>query len=118
MEKKNIYSILVFALCLAFINCTNNNEADTILKNDSSVLKVYLNEENNVTVNGEKVLLENLDYYLSSRKNKVSKIYYSRYNSQSPEAPKEVITVIQIIAKQNLPISLFTDSTFNTVVEN
>lgn len=125
MKKKNIYTILVLGLTFVLINCTNKNETQTknentetgnILKNDSSVLKVYLNENNEVLVNGEKVELDSLATYISSRKNNVSGIYYSRYNAQNPEAPKEAITVIEILAKQNLPLALFADSTFTTLV--
>lgn len=126
MKKKNIYTLLVLGLTIVLINCTNKNEADTknenietgnILKNDSSVLKVYLNENNEVLVNGEKVELDSLNAYISSRKNKLSGFYFSSYNAQDPEGPKELITVMEILTKQNLPLALFGDSTFTTTVQ-
>lgn len=125
MKQKNIYLILLLSVSLALINCTNKNEADTknennasntILKNDSSVLKVYLNAENNVLVNGKHVELDSLDAYISSRKDRLSGFYYSRYNAQDPEGPAEAITVIEVLTKQNLPLALFSDSTFTTTV--
>jgi len=115
-------------LSIALVNCADNKEADAEkdsqvtaspnLPPDSTILKVYLNENNNVIVNGEQVALDSLNAYISSRRNKMSNIYFSRYNAQNPEGPKEMITAIEIIAKQNLPISFFPDSTFSTVIEN
>lgn len=121
MKQKNIYSCLLLILSITLVNCADNDQRVTTIPNppaDSSVLKVYLNEENNVMVNGEQVALDSLDAYISLRRNKVSNIYFSRYNAKDPEGPKEMITVIEIIAKQNLPLSFFPDSTFSTVVEN
>ncbi len=128
MKRKNIYSSLLLILSITLVNCADNKEADAEkdsqvttspnLPPDSTVLKVYLNENNNVMVNGEQVALDSLDTYISLRRNKVKNIYFSRYNAQDPEGPKEMITVIEIIAKQSIPITFFPDSTFSTVVEN
>ena len=128
MNWKKIYCTFLLILIVTLVNCADNKEANADKDNqvatspnlspDSTVLKVYLNENNNVIVNGVQVDLDSLDSYISSRRNKVSNIYYSRYNAQDPEGPKETIKVMEIIAKQNLPISFFPDSTFSTVIEN
>lgn len=128
MKRKIIYSGFLLILSITLVNCADNKEADAErdsqlttspnLPPDSTILKVYLDENNNVRVNGEQVALDSLDAYISLRRNKAKKIYFSRYNAQDPEGPKEMITVIEIIAKQNIPFSFFPDSTFSTVVEN
>jgi hypothetical protein len=119
--------LVVLTLIITSLKCTNNNPANSsTTKNpqstkklaiDPAILKIYVNENGNVKLNGEYVSLERLDIIIDSNKSNVKSVYYSRYNAQEYEGPKESLQVLGILIKYRLPLMFYTDSTFSQVAK-
>jgi hypothetical protein len=127
MRIKNTFLLFVLTLIITSLKCTNNNPANSsTTKNpqstkklaiDPAILKIYVNENGNVKLNGEYVSLERLDIIIDSNKSNVKSVYYSRYNAQEYEGPKESLQVLGILIKYRLPLMFYTDSTFSQVAK-
>ena len=119
---KTIATILtiVSILLISCAQSTSNNNASTTNNStqiiDTLSLKVYVNQQGTITVNGTIVTLWQLDTKMQHIKNKKGVIFYSRDNQQA-DPPKESIQVMEIIVKYSLPLKFFSDSTFTQVVE-
>jgi len=84
--------------------------------NLDEVLKIYVNDQGEITSNGDQTSLEELDTLLKAVKDKNGVVYYSRGNIAG-EPPANAMEVIKLIVKYKLPLKFFTDQTFTTLAE-
>ncbi len=126
MKTKAVFFLFLISLSLILYNCTGNSSSNNgvdkndqpIVNNisiDSSILKIYVNKDGKVRVNEREISLAELDSFIDSAKSKTKTVYYSRYNAQEYEGPKESLLVLDIIVKYSLPVRFYTDSTFSQV---
>lgn len=126
MKTKAIFFLFLISLSLILYNCTGNNSSNNsvdrndqpIVNNiaiDSSILKIYVNKDGKVRVNEKEISLAELDSFIDSAKSKTKTVYYSRYNAQEYEGPKESLLVLDIIVKYSLLLRFYTDSTFSQI---
>lgn len=83
-----------------------NNPYD--LAGEGIVLKIHINENGEIEINGKKSLINQLKEQLDILKKENGTVWYSRYNpEEDPEKIKAVVNeVLNEITKRNLPIKL------------
>jgi hypothetical protein len=93
-----------------------NNEASASSRTpelpDTGVIKIYVAYNGKISADGNEVSLKQLDSLLKYIKTQNGKVFYSRFNSQQYEGPKESLAVVNLVIKYNLPLKFYTDSTF------
>lgn len=77
---------------------------------------IYVKKDGRVYLNQVLTDLKGLDEALKQEKKKGCIIFYSR-DDREQDPPETAIQVMDLIAKQELPIQFYTDSTFKEVVE-
>lgn len=82
------------------------------IKNEESI-QVYVDKKGQITLNGNRVSLTELEEALILLKSKNGVVHYSRANV-SNDPPRESMQVLELVVKYELPIKFFTDKTFNT----
>ncbi len=78
-------------------------------------LAIYVKKDGTVLLNGKKTDLKELEAALLQQKEKSGTVFYSR-DDQQQDPPEIAIQVMDLVAKQELPIQFYTDSTFTQVV--
>lgn len=118
---KNVI-ILIFTLFIV-ISCkeSNNNDSKSSDINekthemkDEINLKVYIDQNGSLFIDGVKSDLKTLDESLSVLKESNGTVYYSR--SQTYQGDK-TIEVVDLIASHQLPIAFYTNRTFTERVQ-
>ena len=115
--------LLSLSIPLIITGCSNNkqdgktgNEAvQKVLAADPGVIKVYVEQNGEITANGTSISLTDLDSSFSRLKNNGGIVYYSRANINS-DPPPQSMKVMNLIIKYNLPVKLYTDKTFKVEV--
>jgi len=121
--KTSFLSLAIFATIAA---CSNSDQGNNTADNntvpdqkavivDTNVIKVYVDENGLIMANGNSVSLANLDSSFSKLKANNGTVHYSRANAKG-EPPAESMKVMELVVKYELPIKLFTDNTFSTIV--
>ena len=116
--------LLSLSISLIITGCSNNkqdgktgNEAvQKVLAADPGVIKVYVEQNGEITANGTSISLTDLDSSFSQLKNNGGILYYSRANINS-DPPPQSMKVMNLIIKYNLPVKLYTDKTFKVEVK-
>jgi biopolymer transport protein ExbD len=114
-----LYSIML----LLMTGCANNKQdgeagkdaVQKVLAADPGVIKVYVEQDGEITANGTSVSLTDLDSSFSKLKTSRGIIYYSRANTNS-DPPPQSMKVMNLIIKHDLPVKLYTDKTFKVEV--
>ena len=115
--------LLSLSISLIITGCSNNkqdgktgNEAvQKVLAADPGVIKVYVEQNGEITANGTSISLTDLDSSFSQLKTNGGILYYSRANINS-DPPPQSMKVMNLIIKYNLPVKLYTDKTFKVEV--
>lgn len=115
--------LLSLSIPLIITGCSNNkqdgktgNEAvQKVLAADPGVIKVYVEQNGEITANGTSISLTDLDSSFSQLKTNGGILYYSRANINS-DPPPQSMKVMNLIIKYNLPVKLYTDNTFKVEV--
>jgi hypothetical protein len=119
------YKTFLLSLCtlLLTIGCSNNEQdgntdndaVQKVLAADPGLVKVYVEQNGEVTANGTSVSLTDLDSSFSKLKTNNGMVYYSRANINN-DPPPVSMKVMNLIIKYNLPVKLYTDKTFKEEV--
>ena len=115
--------LLSLSIPLIITACSNNkqdgktgNEAvQKVLAADPGVIKVYVEQNGEITANGTSISLTDLDSSFSQLKTNGGILYYSRANINS-DPPPQSMKVMNLIIKYKLPVKLYTDKTFKVEV--
>ena len=121
IQKLYILLLPVFILCCNTKNNSNSSktvEAKKSIKeiaqspfDDSSMyLRIYIDRNERITLNGNPISKKNVDIRLQNLKSIDGLVFYSSYDIKE-DTPKEG-QVIDLIKKYQLGIKTFTDSTF------
>lgn len=122
----NRFFICMFVLGLSAA-CTpsvNKDEAQTVSPpvateqaplESTARLAIYVKKDGTVLLNGKKTDLKELEAALKQQKEKSGTVFYSR-DDQQQDPPEIAIQVMDLVAKQELPIQFYTDSAFTKVV--
>jgi len=121
MKYKTFLSGL--SIMMLIIGCSNNKQdgktgnetVQKVLAADPGVIKVYVEQNGEVTANGTSISLTDLDSSFSKLKISSGMVYYSRANINS-DPPPVSMKVMNLIIKYNLPVKLYTDRTFKVEV--
>ena len=111
------YSIL-FAVALAF-GCNGKTDEKKEANETASAeknVKVYVSAKGEITPNGKKITIENLDGEFAQLAKDSGIVYYSRANA-ADDGPVESMQVIELVMKNNLPVKFYHDSTFTKAVD-
>ena len=120
----SVTSLLTFIFVSCSIGSSSNTEAlQTQQVNsvsqpsiqDTNVIKVYVDKDSLIAVNGKNVSLAGLDTLLFAAQTRGSMVYYSRYNAHVYEGPQVSLRVLDLVIKHNLRLRFYTDSTFTEV---
>lgn len=95
---------------------SNPLKAETMKPESKARLAIYVTKDGLIFLNDKSTNLKELEEALKQHKLKGGTVLYSRDDRQ--QDPTEIaIRVVDLIAKQELPIRFYTDSTFKHVVE-
>jgi len=116
---KQFFSILLFLFFVSFSQAqskNNLNQQEKNLPNRSIHLKIYVDSNSDIFVDGKKVSFKKFEKELKKFKKKNGVIHYSRTFSgqENDNKNKEVISAI---TKHRFPIQFYTDNTFSKVAE-
>jgi biopolymer transport protein ExbD len=114
--------VLLLSLAIGIISCNEKikeKSTPTNIENQTSIaetdhLKVYINKSGLISIDGESKTIEDLENSFKELKKNNGTVYYSR--SQDYEGDV-TIEVIDLVAKYELPIALFTDNSFSEKVK-
>ena len=117
-----IYYVLLFALIL--VNCKSKSSENNTksMKNvqslasdfmsDTSIFpRIYVDQNENITLNGNASTIEEVDNKLLKVKNANGIVFYSTDNATA--SPPKNGTVIELIKKYQLPIKMYADKNFS-----
>ena len=122
--KYNIY-FFYFLLFFTISGCnqqkaeSTNSEltSDSTLvhsENNERSLKVFVFMNGDISSDGKIVSLEQLDSEFKYLSNDKGIVFYSRENIEG-DGPEESMKVIDLVAKYELPVQFYTDSTFKEI---
>lgn len=125
----NIHTLFTGILALGLITACNSDKkqensaavstsvkAETPIPESKTRLAIYVTKDGRIFLNEKSTNLKELEEALKQHKLKAGTVFYSRDDRQ--QDPAEIaIQVMDLIAKQELPIRFYTDSTFKHVVE-
>ncbi len=118
-------SILALGLLTACTSSGNHQEQETPVSSRPAEIPpakstlhatVYVKKDGRIYLNQVLTDLKGLDEELKQCRQKGCVIFYSR-DDREQEPHENAIQVMDLIAKQELPIQFYTDSTFKEVVE-
>lgn len=128
MRTTTTYNTLFLniTVLIILVGCSNNKQSDGLNSEnssarqkqatiDSNVIRVYVTQDGKITADGHEISLTNLDSSFSKLKAGNGSVHYSRDNGQG-DPPQESMKVMELIVKYSLPVKLFTDNTFSTIV--
>ncbi len=110
----------IFLFLVLFITgCANKSDQSIVAtkqnSEDSVVLKIFVDKDGIIIVEGNRVTLEMLDLKLDSLQKKNGIVYYSRSNIAA-EPPQSALIVAELVARHDLPIKFFSDKKFKKQV--
>ena len=108
---------------LLIVGCSNNQQdgkagdetVQKVLAAEPGIIKVYVDQDGEVSANGTSISLTDLDSSFSKLKTNNGMVYYSRANIND-DPPPVSMKVMNLIIKYNLPVKLYTDETFKVEV--
>ncbi len=98
---------------------TVENSEESVVNNEvleTEFLKVYVDENGEITADNKSVSLTQLDNSLKELKDKNGTVYYSRAN-MTQDPPAESMEVMDLVIKYELPIRFYTDKSFKIPVK-
>ncbi len=115
--------LLSLSISLLISGCSNNKQdgkrgedpVQKVLAADPGIIKVYIEQNGEISANGTSISLTDLDSSFSQLKTNSGIVYYSRANINS-DPPPQSMKVMNLIVKYNLPVKLYTDKTFTVEV--
>ena len=121
--KTFLVSLIIFFIAT---RCSNNKQSEktgdettAAEKNpagDANVVKIYIEQDGDLTANGKSISLQELDASFSQLKSSNGMVYYSRENPDG-DPPPEAMKVMDLLIKYNLPVKLYTDKTFSVLIK-
>lgn len=79
--------------------------------------KIYVSQSGALFLNGKRIAPEALKAELKRLKKANGIVWYSRENGAAEPTDKEMVA-IKMVVEERLPIQLYTDKTFTTIVTN
>jgi len=109
--------LLVIALTFG-CNGKNTEEKTDVseMTHSEKSLKVYVSAKGEITADGEKMTIDELDHKFLQLSKDSGIVLYSRANGQE-DGPFESTQVIELVMKNGLPIKFYTDSTFTQTAD-
>jgi biopolymer transport protein ExbD len=83
---------------------------------DTNHVTVYVRSDGTMLLNSLPASFTELEASFKTLKVKNGTVFYSRANTEQ-EPPKESIEVVDLVAKYQLPLQFYTDSTFTKIFE-
>jgi biopolymer transport protein ExbD len=123
INKTSFLNIAIFFIVIGCANNNQNTKSDSgksgsqqeLANVDSNIIKVFVEQDGKITADGVNVTINNLDSSFRKLKERNGIVYYSRSNRQG-DPPQESMNVMVLIVKYSVPVKLFTDKTFTTVI--
>ena len=111
MKSRVNLIFLLFIPSLMFLGgCKNQNSVVKMRTADTPYAKVYLSKSGQVTLDGKNVTLEELDRALEALAQKHGVVLYSREAPQEAQPHPIFKNILDIVAKNELPIRLCVNS--------
>jgi len=115
INKMRTLSILL-AVGLFFLSCSRTKTEDMASHASTAKLAIYVRKDGTILINSKVKTLQELDTALKKQKTKGGIVFYSRADLQH-DPPETALLVMDMIAKEELPIQFYTDSTFTQIYE-
>lgn len=122
-KTMTLKSLYLFSICLSFTCCTTSEKkkdkqdgnqqsyAPDLFADTLTFPRIYVDENEKITLNGRICTIEEIDARLQEVKRKNGIVFYSTYNATA-NPPKEG-PVINLIKKYQIGITMYSDKTFS-----
>lgn len=109
-------NILLVLICLFSLSACNNSTNQSNNDNNTTVMKLYISDNGSFSVNGTSKNFRELNTALLALKAENGEVHYSRAAGINSDSPL-VMEIVNLVIQHQLPIKIYTDSTFSTTVD-
>jgi hypothetical protein len=122
MKNRNAFCIAaLFAVAALAVIASAPARADTLDFSKEVHVAVLLTTDAHLVLDGKPATLQDVERAIDDIASKGGVFWYARENGQSDPSPEQwqmFQTLIGYVMKRQLPIRMFTDGTFKTIVDD